>query len=253
MNCANLLENLGFACAPRGNGALRLWSPFTFDDGEHLGLFLEPLGDDRWLVTDHADTLMHASALGAKLSKPRLEGIRRRFPSVELSEGGALRATAVEADLPGVVTAVLNTVIAISHAEARWLPKAGEERFIQSVGRELQSVAGERLQRNVSVQGVSGHQLEFPLVIDLPSVGRHYIQPVASGDEHVDWGNVYKAGGKMLDLKSAGADEHQRIVVIEDMPGDEELGKAITFLSVTTSVLLFSHRTQWLERFRLAA
>lgn len=253
MNCVNLLENLGFACAQRGNGALRLWSPFTFDDGEHLGLFLEPLGGDQWLITDHADTLMHASALGAKLTKPRLEGIRSRFPEVELTEGGALRATTTQTDLPGVVTAVLNTAIAISHAETRWLPKSSEERFNQIVGRELLAIAGERLQRNVSVQGVSGHQLEFPFVIDLPDTGRHFIQPVASGDEHIDWGNVYRAGGKMLDLKSAGADEHQRVVVIEDIPGDGELGKAITFLSVTTSVLMFSHRAQWLEKFRLAA
>ena len=253
MNCTNLLENLGFICAPRNNGALRLWSPFTFDDGEHLGLFLEPLGGDQWLITDHADTLMHASAMGAKLTKPRLERIRSRFPSVELTEGGALRATATQSELSMTVTAVLNTAIAISHAEPGWLPKTNEERFIQSVGRELQSVAGERLQRGVSVQGVSGHQLEIPFVIDLPNSGRHYIQPVASGDDHVDWSNVYRAGGKMLDLKSAGADDHQRIVVIEDTPGDEEVGKAITFLSVTTSVLLFSHRNQWLEQFRLAA
>jgi hypothetical protein len=113
--------------------------------------------------------------------------------------------------------------------------------------------AGEHLQRDVTVQGVSGHQLEFPFVIDLPDSGRHFIQPVASGDEHIDWSNVYKAGGKMLNLKSAGADEHQRIVVIEDIPGDQELGKAMTLLSVTTSVLLFSHRAQWLDHFRRAA
>lgn len=252
MKCANLLEDLGFACAQRDNGALRLWSPFTFDDGEHLGLFLEPLGGDQWLVTDHADTLMHASALGVKLTKPRLDGIRSRFPDVKLTESGALRATATQTDLPGIVAAVLNTAIAISHAEGRWRPKSSEERFNQLVGRELQTIVGERLQRNVSVQGISGHQLEFPFVIDLPDTGRHYFQPVASGGEHIDWGNVYRAGGKMLDLKSAGADEHQRIIVIEDIPGDEELGKAITFLSVTTSVLLFSHRAQWLERFRRA-
>lgn len=253
MNCTNLLENLGFTCAPRNNGALRLWSPFTFDDGEHLGVFLEPLGGDQWLVTDHADALMHASAMGAKLTRPRLESIRNRFPGVELSEGGALRATATQVDLPNTVTALLSTAIAISHAETGWLPKSAEERFTQIVGRELQAVTGERLQRGVSVQGVSGHQLEIPFVIDLPNTGRHYIQPVGSRDDHVDWNNVYRAGGKMLDLKSAGADEYQRIVVIEDLPGDEELGKAITFLSVTTSVLLFSHRAQWLEQFRQTA
>ena len=60
---------------------------------------------------------------------------------------------------------MLNTAIAISHAEARWLPKSSEERFNQIVGRELQAIAGEHLQRNVTVQGVSGHQLEFPFVI----------------------------------------------------------------------------------------
>lgn len=114
-------------------------------------------------------------------------------------------------------------------------------------------VAGEHLQPNVTVQDVSGHQLEFPFVIDLPGSGRHFIQPVASGDEQIDWGNVYKPGGKMFDLKSAGADEHQRIVVFEDILGDQELGKAMTFLSVTTSVLLFSHRAQWLDHFRRAA
>ncbi len=253
MNCTNLLENLGFACAPRAKGALRLWSPFTFDDGDHLGLFLEPMGADQWLVTDHADTLMHASALGANITKARLKVIRNRFPRVELTEGGVLRATTAQTDLPVTVTAVLNTAIAISHAEPRWRPQPGEERFNQLVGRELQTIAGDRLQRSISVQGVSGHQLEIPFVIDLPATGRHYIQPVASGDAHVDWGNVYKAGGKMLDLKSAGADQYQRIVVIEDIPGDKELGKAVTFLSVTTSVLLFSHRAQWLQRFGEAA
>lgn len=249
MDCANLLENLGFNCAPRANGALRLWSPFTFDDGDHLALFLEPGGQGQWLVTDHADTLMHASGLGAKLTKQRLDSIRARFPSVELTEGGALRAVAVQEELPNTVAAVLNTAIAISHLETRWLPKHKEERFIQAVGRDLKKQAGERLKRNVIVQGVSGHQLEFPFAIDFPDVGRQYIQPIASGDDHVDWGNIYKAHGKMFDLKSAGAEEQQRIVILEDLPGDDELGKAITFLSLTTSVLLYSHRAHWLQRF----
>ena len=76
---------------------------------------------------------------------------------------------------------------------------------------------------------------------------------MAYGDERVDWGNVYKASGKMFDLKSAGAEEAQRIVIVEDSPGDEELGKAVTLLSYTAMVLLFSHRDQWLSRFRYAA
>ena len=57
----------------------------------------------------------------------------------------------------------------------------------------------------------------------------------------------------MFDLKSAGAEDGQRIVIVEDDPDDEELGKAVTLLSYNSNVLLFSHRTQWLPRFKLAA
>ncbi len=253
MNCANLLENLGYACAPRANGALRVWSPFTFDDGEHLAVFLEPSGDGQWLVTDHADTLMHASAYGANITKSKLDRIRNRFQKVGITEGGALSAVASDDSLPDTITNVLNTAIAISHLESSWRPKSHEQRFIATVGKELSAVAGNALQRDVTVSGVSGHQVKFPFAIDAPDMGRQYIQPVAYGDERLAWANVYKAHGKMFDLKSAGAEDSQRVVVIEDQPGDEEIGKAVTLLSYTAMVLLYSHRSQWLPRFRRAA
>lgn len=253
MNCINLLENLGYSCAPRQNGALRLWSPFTFDDGEHLALFLEPGTDGQWLVTDHADTLMHASAYGAKITRSRLDRVRAQFGETQITEGGAISAIATTETLPNIVTSVLNTVIAISHIEESWRPRAREQRFISEVGKVLEAVVGKRLERNVTVAGVSGHQIEFPFAVADQEGGRQYIQPVAYGDERIDWANVYKAHGKMFDLKNAGAENSQRIVVMEDMPGDTEVGKAITLLSYTATVLPFTHREQWLPRFRHAA
>ncbi len=253
MNCANLLENLGYACAPRANGALRVWSPFTFDDGEHLAVFLEPAGNGQWLVTDHADVLMHASAYGANITKSKLDRIRRRFDKVDISDGGALSAVATRDTLPSTITDVLNTAIAISHLESTWRPGSQEQRFNSSVGKELAIVAGNALQRDVTVSGVSGHQFKFPFAIDDPNEGRQYVQPVAYGDGRLDWANVYKAHGKMFDLKSAGAEDSQRIVVVEDRPGDAEIGKAVTLLSYTAMVLLYSHRSQWLQRFHRAA
>lgn len=253
MNCTNLLEDLGYTCAPRQSGAVRLWSPFTFDDGEHLGLFLEPSDNGQWLVTDHAATLMHASAHGARLTPSRLNKIRAQFVAVEISEGGALRVVTGQDNLARTVIEVLNVAIAISHAEESWRPKTREQKFVAAVGQELEAVAGKKLQRNITVSGVSGHQIEFPFAIDDAAAGRQFIQPVAYGDERVDWGNVYKASGKMFDLKSAGAEESQRIIIVEDTPGDEELGKAVTLLSYTAKVLLFSHRAQWLPHFRRAA
>jgi hypothetical protein len=186
MNCTNLLENLGYACAPRAGGALRLWSPFTFDDGEHLAVFLEPGIDGQWLITDHADTLMHASAHGARITPQRLDRIRQKSAAVTISEGGVLSTIATPEALPNAITAVLNTAIAISHAEAAWRPKTHEQRFLASVGKELEAVAGKHLQRGVSVNGASGHQIEFPFAIDTAEARRQFIQPVAYGDERMD-------------------------------------------------------------------
>lgn len=253
MNCANLLETLGYDCVPRYNGALRLWSPFTFDDGEHLGVYVEPRGSEQWLVTDHADTLMHASALGAKLTKARLERVRHRLGVVQLTEGGALSLVTGRDDLPNAVTAVLNAAITISHVERDWLPKRHHDRFNAVLDKDLEGVAGARLKRKITVTGVSGHQIEFPFAVEDPEVGMQYIQTVAHGDERLDWGDVYKAGGKMLDLQSAGAEDSQRIVIVEDQPGDEDLGKAVTLLGYTAMVLLYSHREQWLSRFQRVA
>lgn len=253
MNCENLFEKLGFECASLANGAIRLWSPFTFSDGEHLGVFLEPSGQDRWVVTDHADALMHASAMGAKLTNQRLDKLRHEFPGVLLTSGGALLANAEKADLPSTIASVLSVAIAISRTERKWIPDSDEIRFSNLVDRELQQVAGDRLQRKVAVRGASGHQIEIPFVVSLPSGERRYIQPVSSKDKRVDWANVYKAGGKMHDLPRDTSGENHGFVVIEDRPHDTELGKAVTYLSSTATVFRFSRRKQWLDRLLKAA
>lgn len=255
MNCENLLHTLGFECAEVANGALRLWSPFMFEDGEHLGLYLEPDGANRWVVTDYADTLMHASARGARLTKNRLDKIQRHCPPrVLLTSDGALMAKAEQDTLPEAITSVLSVAIAISHEERRWVPKVDGERFTNQVGRELDRVVGQYLLRHVQVRGASGHQLEFPFAVTLPDSPRQYIQPIASSSGKIDWASVYKAGGKMLDLRTAAdTHENQRVVIIEDLPEDKEVGKAATYLSSTATVLRFSRREQWLRRFRQAA
>jgi hypothetical protein len=253
MICANLLQNFGYDCAPRPDGALRIWAPFTFDDGEHLGVYVEPNGDGQWLVTDHADTLMHASAQGAELKSSRINLLRKKFNAVDLSKGGEISIVSSEEDLPAAVTAVLNMAISITHLEDSWRPQVYEEKFISTVGKELESVVGNKLHRKAIVTGVSGHQIEFPFAIDDPDAGRQYIQPVAYGNDHVAWANVYKTHGKMSDIKSAGAEDKQRIVIIEDALSDAEIGKAITLLSLAATVLLYSHRAQWLPRFQKGA
>lgn len=245
MNCEKLISNLGFDCQPLANGALRLWSPFTYgDDGEIVGLYIEPTSGGL-RVTDHADSLFHASAMGAKLTKARIETLRRiAGPAVTVSDGGEIFATADANSVAEAVVSVLNTALGVSHFEALWKPRTASTEFSERVGEVLDEYAGTRVKRNRIMTGASGHQIEIPFVIE-NGTERTFIQPVAHGEERLEWDGVYRGLGKMLDLKNAGADDKSRIIVIEDVLGDEEVGKAATLLSVCATVVYFSHMRQW--------
>ena len=43
---------------PEGIGRFRVFTPFRFDDGDHLAIVLKQL-DDRWVLSDEAHTFMH--------------------------------------------------------------------------------------------------------------------------------------------------------------------------------------------------
>lgn len=248
MNCEELIGKLGFRCRPLGEGAYRLWSPFTYgNDGELVGLYVEPAGDG-YLVTDNAASFMHAASMGANLTKVRVNAIRRLAgDAVIVSEGGEIRAHVREDQLPDAIANVLNVAMAVSHYESAWLPRAASAAFSDAVGQVLAEALGDRLKRNVKVTGASGHQIEIPFVVESGSE-RTYIQPVAYGDDRVEWDYVYRGLGKMLDLKNAGADDAARTIVIDDARPDEELAKAITLLAVAATVVNFSRLRTWAER-----
>lgn len=249
MNCSLLLSHLGFECEPLPSGAMRLWTPFTYgNDGEVVGVYVEPIGS-HMRVTDHANSLFHASAMGAKLNRARisrLTGLMRGRAT--LSHGGEISVVVeAEDDLAAAVTDVVDSALVVSHMEATWTPRPHEADFQYRLERLLAPPLGERLKRRVQVVGASGHQLEIPFLIVF-SGGARYVQPIACGRGGLDWANVYKAYGKMADLKNAGAEDEARYVVIEDDAENPEVDNAVSFLTDSATVLRFSRHERWLNK-----
>ena len=241
---------MGFDCEPLADNAWRLWTPFTYgDDGEIIGLYIKPVTIDTYQVTDYANTLYHGATQGVEWTTARLRRLRAAMPPLVDFHHGEIRvlASTIE-NLPSAVVAVLDAVLMVSYIERDSLPRSGRSLFTRKLDAMLTQFSGERLRRNVKVTGASGRQMEFPYLLVLDS-GDCYIQPVSSGKKRPDWDAVYRAYGKMTDLKEAGAEQSQRYIIVDDSPTNhEEMANAITFLSGSARVLRFSQRAEWLPR-----
>jgi hypothetical protein len=249
MNCTGLLQHLGFECAPRPNNGARIFSPFTFSDGTHLGVYVEPLQDGKLLVTDHGDAFMHLSGQGVKITPRRLRWAATRCAPVDVSEGGALQLVSDTGRIGAAVAAVLDASLRIAHQQVDWAPSIAAAQFTELVAEEIKAIAPEKVRRSVTVIGVSGHQIEFPIGVALPDRSIAFVQPISSDGRHIDWAAVYRATGKMTDIQQAGIDADRRLIVLDDSSARDDAARAITLLHTSATVLPFSTRETWLERF----
>lgn len=247
MKCKSLLSSIGFECMSLDADTLRIWSPFSYgSDGEHVGVYVERRGTHVH-VTDNAEALMHASSMGIKITDRRIDALRRAAAEVSISRGGTISTTVDDSRVHEGVVAVLNAALAVGHFETTWAPKVRAESFSKVVGDILEAELGASLLRDVRVTGASGHQLELPLAIQ-SKAELIYLQPVAAEDDRVNWTNVYSGFGKMTDLKNAGADSGARVIVLEDVPSDPEIAKAISLLAMSATVVQFPKLRQWVQR-----
>lgn len=255
MNCSSLLQDIGFTCSPRDGGAARVTAPlFLGGDGQHVGCYVESLASG-WRVSDYGETLMHAAQMGADISPKRIHSMQRRLHRVVMDDDGVLSIQVPAAGIVVGVSELISASVRVSDQALAWRPSAEPDTFTRQVDRELSRVAGQRLLRNVSIQGASGHQMEFPFGIEM-DYGTAIVQPVSAVHHagRMDWGGVYRAYGKMSDLRELGGDRRTRIAVIDDdLLDKEDVGSAITMLAHSCEVLRFSTRHQWLDRFKEAA
>ena len=67
---------------------------------------------------------MHAEVHGARLSKARLQRLRRMLREpVELGEDGTIQALCLVGAIPLVMPVVMDSILLVSHAEAFWRRK----------------------------------------------------------------------------------------------------------------------------------
>lgn len=256
MNCSSLIESLGFSCLPRGDGAVRVISPlFLADDGLHAGCYVENTGGG-WRTSDYGETLMHAESLGAELSQKRIRTIQRTLDNgMQLDENGVLSIHTDNAGVASGISRFFSAAITLADCATAWRPKVRQDTFAAQVEQAISPVAGERWRRRISAYGASGHQMELPFGVEM-AFGMTFLQPISANHEsgRMNWSDVYKAHGKMSDLKALGADNRTRVAIVDDDALDlEEAGNAITLLAHSCEVLRFSRHERWLERFANAA
>ncbi|MBA3774796.1 MAG: DUF1828 domain-containing protein [Ramlibacter sp.] len=249
MNCQGVISKLGFRCRDLGADTLRVWSPFSYgNDGERIGLYVEKQRNG-YRVTDNCEALMHASSMGVSLSENKVNAVRRATGfGVSISDGGEITAFVSEDDLGQGLASVLNASLAVSHLEGQWSPRARASSFANRVAGVLENSLGEKLLRNVTVTGASGHQLEFLLAVQ-SRAGLTYVQPIAATEDNtVDWKNVYAGWGRLTDLKKAKIAGTSRVAVIEEAVNDAEMDNATAILADTASVVNFSKLREWAHR-----
>lgn len=246
MNCSDILSELNFTCREVAKNAFVIYTPFTLGFDGQVASFTVQQFDDRAILSDQCAALMHAEAHGVDLSRARLDWLPKALPSGITLQAGELIG---ECDISSLATKARDMVVSLlslSHQERLWAPRADEEEpFDEEVRRVIQPRVGDRLKRRPVVTGASGHQLQ--LTFEIQGERPRYIQTVPY-DNRLDWTKVYRALGKMLDVKNAGLADDQRIVIVEDAANDAQMDSAITLLAHSASVYRFSRYADWLDQ-----
>lgn len=255
MNCTTLAQATQWECSPAGHNAMVVHAPVTLgQDGQHATFYVLEDSPGHFFLTDAHGTIQHAMDHGAKPTVARLSKVSMTPGAMfaKLSKDGEITAEGDSSVLKNALWDALRLALAISAQEVAWLPKTRQERFATQVANTLRSKlpAGSVLFKP-KLQGLSGHQIEFPLGVLLPKGGGICaVQPVGVSDDHrVDWGHVYQSFGKLSDLKRASSKESiNRVVVMETGASNEEFGRATTVLSEAARVLMYENSGRFAEQ-----
>lgn len=245
MNCQEISAQLGFRCQPLSEGLLYVESPLSLSfDGLLIGAYVQEIGRGLVRITDNADIMFCAATHGLKPHAKRADKIAAMAASAGLlfSDDGELHAVCPTEHAGFYLARFIETASRLGDmCDEALIIK--ESRFERLIGGQLDAAFGKRIKRRVSLVGASGHQLEFPFVLDAGSAGQTIIQTIGvSRQGNPNWPSVYGTVGKMGDLKNAG-DKSRRLIVLQS--GDEQATtQASIALAEHASVVLYKNRDQ---------
>ncbi|MBE0508968.1 MAG: DUF1828 domain-containing protein [Marinospirillum sp.] len=247
LDSANLLN---LQCKPVTEGTVFLQSPLTQAfDSSCIGVYVQELQNNRYRISDNADTLFNALTSGIT-SNPRrsrqLQDIIERN-QVQLSEQGEIHCSCSLDELSWQLARMLDAITCIGQLCSDWIPLPTETttRFDRQLGAALKTRFGQQLKSSYSHYGASGHELNFPFALEQDNSIR-LIQTVASSKNQINWEKVYHTIGKMSDLRNA-APQIPRYVVIEPATDATETQKAILALTDCAHVILYQDTDQLAE------
>lgn len=255
MDCELLQKQWGYTCQSVAEGILYAESPFLLvGDGTHLGAYIQEIGSNKVRLSDNADTLFNAMTHGVQLRKNTLNTLQSIATSrgLELGENGELYVVCLETQVGEYFARFLETAFTFGELlqAKRPEPTTGFEKKIAQI---LSSKYGSRLSRSAYAIGASGHELQFPLGLDIGKPGQQFIQTIsAKSDGAVNWRSVYQATGKFLDLKNNEI-PGRRVVVIESTDNTESIHQAELLLQNAARVIEYTGPDHLLREIDLAA
>ena len=248
MNCHEISTQLGFRCQSLSDGLLYVETPMALSfDGQLIGAYVQEIGRGLVRISDNADIIFCAITHGLKPHAKRAGKIEAMAAAagIEFSDEGELHAVCQIEHAGYYLARFMEAAARVGDlCNEALIPK--ESRFERLIGGQLEAAFGKRLKRRHSLIGASGHQLEFPFVLDAGAPGQTIIQTVsASSRGNPNWPSVYGAVGKMGDLKNAG-DSSRRLVVLQ-RGDDVATTQASIALAEHASVILYESREQLIE------
>ena len=169
--CHSILERMGFECRQIEPGAIGVDTPFSFEDGEVVGFYLQEAPNQRIQLTDNADTIAHFMNRGFPMED------RRRWRSISdlastfdfaLSGDGMLMAADSVDRLPSLVARYLGLMHGVMEWEISRIPlpddvaQLADEIELHLRRRNL----GIEIRRNPQITGATGRSYTFDLEAD---------------------------------------------------------------------------------------
>ena len=247
MNCTMIGSRLGFKCKPISESIFYLESPLSLAfDGNLIGAYVQDLGNGNVRISDNADTLFSAMTHGVRptAAKGRKMAELVAMSGLDLSDDGEIFKSCAEEQLPFYLARFIEAAEHVGFAcnKLRPSPVSRFDRVIESA---LRSAYPEQLKTDFYIVGASGHQLTLPFALVDEGRDTTLIQTIPTKNGKVDWSLVYRAVGKMLDIKNAHSNTHRKVIL---EPGDEaESRKAATALADAAEVVIYTGNGHLIE------
>ncbi|WP_439242393.1 DUF1828 domain-containing protein [Lonepinella sp. BR2474] len=253
MICNSVLSHLGYDCQPLSSGLVRINTPFFQDDGDVIGVYIEQLGDDKFLITDDAKTLMNLESRGVSISTKRFNYIKQNlsYRGIELNQRAEINSVSNSVTLAQQLQKVIQGSIITGGMALDWfsLPEDKFEKEVKGLFRQKKDDFSQQLTFDNKFTGLSGHIVNVPILLQGSNKPNKQIFTV-SVKAQGNWNSAYSVLGKMTDLTdpTSNAQNTQQFVIIDDHNVGDQFNNLVLLFNAQAQVLPYQKQNIWLNK-----